>query len=149
MKISKKNCQTLERYGQGAAARRETMKIKTACIKSIIGKCSITPCFNYFVDHMSNYFLIIDLKFPCYMDNGEKEIQFSDRPLITDEEFTRYMSSENGGKGLIWLNYFKDIEVAGADSQVRKYKGHWKANDMGVWEGFGVIQFADGSVYQG
>ena len=24
MKISKKNCDTLERYGQGAAARRET-----------------------------------------------------------------------------------------------------------------------------
>ena len=38
MKISKKNCQTLERYGKGAAARRETNKMKTACIKSIIGK---------------------------------------------------------------------------------------------------------------
>jgi len=28
MKISKKNLITLERYGQGAAARRETNKIK-------------------------------------------------------------------------------------------------------------------------
>ena len=38
MKISKKNCQTLERYGQGAAARREVNKLKTEYIRSIIGK---------------------------------------------------------------------------------------------------------------
>lgn len=28
MKISKKNVQILERYGQGAVARRETMRLK-------------------------------------------------------------------------------------------------------------------------
>ena len=38
MKISKKNVQTLERYSQGAIARRETTKLKTQCIRQITGK---------------------------------------------------------------------------------------------------------------
>ena len=46
MKISKKNVQVLERYGQGALARRETNKMKIQCIKQIAGKCSkqFIPC---------------------------------------------------------------------------------------------------------
>ena len=35
MKISKKNCNTLERYGQGAVARNEAKKIKYMFIKEI------------------------------------------------------------------------------------------------------------------
>ena len=40
MKISKKNVQVLERYGQGALARRETTKLKYQCLKQIAGKWS-------------------------------------------------------------------------------------------------------------
>ena len=39
MKISKKNVATLERYTKGAVARRETSKLKAACLKSITSKC--------------------------------------------------------------------------------------------------------------
>jgi hypothetical protein len=35
MKISQKNLNTLEKYGQGAAARREVNKIKQQYIKEI------------------------------------------------------------------------------------------------------------------
>jgi hypothetical protein len=38
MKISKKNVETLERFSQGAAARRSVKQIKIECIKQIIGK---------------------------------------------------------------------------------------------------------------
>jgi hypothetical protein len=37
-KISRKNCETLERYGQGAAARREAHKMKLECLRQITGK---------------------------------------------------------------------------------------------------------------
>jgi hypothetical protein len=38
MKISKKNCETLERYGQGAVARREVKKVKEQYLEEICGK---------------------------------------------------------------------------------------------------------------
>ena len=38
MKISKKNVQTLERYGKGSVARREAKAIKLTNIKEITGK---------------------------------------------------------------------------------------------------------------
>ena len=41
MKISKKNVQTLERYGKGSVARREAQKIKLSYIKEITGKLNL------------------------------------------------------------------------------------------------------------
>lgn len=41
MKISKKNCEILERYGQGAAARREAKKVKESLIDEICRKLNI------------------------------------------------------------------------------------------------------------
>ena len=38
MKISKKNCETLERYGRGAVARREVKKVKEQYLEEICGK---------------------------------------------------------------------------------------------------------------
>ena len=38
MKISKKNCETLEKYGQGAAARREVKKVKEGYLEEICCK---------------------------------------------------------------------------------------------------------------
>ena len=47
---------------------------------------------------------------------------------MTGDEFQRFMSSEMGGKGLIWLNYFKDIKDANPEggneaASFKKYKG--------------------------
>ena len=66
---------------------------------------------------------------------------------MTDEEYERFMSSEQGGKGLIWLNYFKDIKDAnpegGDGGEVpsnKKYKGQWRvSSETEIWEGIGVI----------
>ena len=64
---------------------------------------------------------------------------------MTEDEFERFMNSEMGGKGLIWLNYFKDIKDANpeggdeATASIKKYKGQWRSNDLDIWEGFGVI----------
>jgi hypothetical protein len=73
-------------------------------------------------------FSVIDLPYPCYFDDGKQEIKFTDKVLMTNEEFQRFMSSEMGGKGLIWLNYFKEIRDAnpeGGDeaASIKKYKG--------------------------
>lgn len=38
MKISKKNCETLEKYGQGAAARREAKRVKEQYLEEIARK---------------------------------------------------------------------------------------------------------------
>jgi len=38
IKISKKNCETLERYGQGAIARREVKKMMEQYLEEICGK---------------------------------------------------------------------------------------------------------------
>ena len=43
MKISKKNCETLARYGQGAAARREAKKVKDAYLDEICCKYICYP----------------------------------------------------------------------------------------------------------
>ena len=89
------------------------------------------------------------------------------------------MNSEMGGKNLVWINNFQPItdmpNLNGTgnttQSQSQKmYKGQWrisgissmvadensknrtadmKISDTSVWEGIGIIQFADGSTYQG
>lgn len=38
MKISKKNCETLERYGQGAIARRGVRKVQMQYLEEIASK---------------------------------------------------------------------------------------------------------------
>jgi hypothetical protein len=38
MKISKKNCQTLEKFGKGATAKRQREKLKKECISAVTGK---------------------------------------------------------------------------------------------------------------
>jgi hypothetical protein len=38
MKISKKNCETLERYGHGAVGRREAKKVMEQYLEEICGK---------------------------------------------------------------------------------------------------------------
>jgi hypothetical protein len=45
MKISKKNCDTLAKYGQGAVARREVKKIKESYIEEICCKFNFTLIF--------------------------------------------------------------------------------------------------------
>ena len=47
MKISKKNVQILERYGQGALARRETNRLKQQCVKQIAGKLNKQSFYFY------------------------------------------------------------------------------------------------------
>ena len=62
------------------------------------------------------------------------------------------MNSDNGGGKLVWINYFKEIQDFNNDvgeQSSKQYKGQWRASDMNIWEGFGVIKFADGSVYEG
>ena len=49
MKISKKNCQTLERYGQGAAGRREAQKKRIQFIKNISRKYIFTTILKFSV----------------------------------------------------------------------------------------------------
>ena len=62
MKISKKNCDTLERYGQGAAARRETQKLILNCVREITSKLSIIHIFEYFLLTMNFYFRLKSTK---------------------------------------------------------------------------------------
>jgi hypothetical protein len=50
MQISKKNCETLARYGQGAVARREARKVKDGYLDEI---CSKSPFYRLFFDRTS------------------------------------------------------------------------------------------------
>jgi len=59
------------------------------------------------------------------------------------------MNDEKGGKNLTWINYFKPIpDSTSTGGTQRKYKGQWK-KDQQTWEGLGIIEFPDGSTYQG
>ena len=89
---------------------------------------SLVSMLNLNVDQIFISFSVIDLPYPCYIDDGKEEIQFTNKVLMTDEEFERFMNSEMGGKGLIWLNYFKDIKDANPEggveaASIKKYKG--------------------------
>ena len=76
---------------------------------------------------------------------------------MEENELYRWLNSDQGGKTLKWSNQFLDIEdqqldlqsTPGASSTQKKYKGHWKHDEAGskTWEGFGTIEFADGSKY--
>lgn len=48
----------------------------------------------------------------------------------------------DGGKDLIWNNYFEEID------KTRQYRGQW-SKDRSEWKGLGEIKYTDGSVYQG
>ena len=118
MKISKKNVQVLERYGQGASARREVGKLKLDCLKAITGKFKCLSSF------LIEFLFVIELKYPCYKDDDSQKIQFQDRKLMNDDELSRFMNNLDEGKGLMWINYFKEIDGN------KQYKGHWKSQDM-------------------
>ena len=49
MKISKKNLQTLEKYGQGASARREAKKLQMEHLEEIAGKSYSIVLTEYFL----------------------------------------------------------------------------------------------------
>jgi hypothetical protein len=51
--------------------------------------------------------LLLDLRYPAYTQEGGEKIVSQDRVLMDDDELTRFMNSEAGGKSLLWLNYFK------------------------------------------
>ena len=104
-----------------------------------------------FVSTISYYF--VDLRYPAYTQEGGEKIVSQDKVLMDDDELTRFMNSEAGGKSLLWLNFFKQINdsTLSADGSViaNEYKGQWRVDDGDVWEGFGTIKFSDGSMYQG
>jgi len=52
---------------------------------------------------------LLDLRFPCYSLDGSEEISFTDKKLMENEELTRFMASDQGGKNLLFINYFKTI----------------------------------------
>lgn len=53
---------------------------------------------------------VIDLKYPCYKAGEGESICFTGKPLMTDEEVSKFMNSDSG-KGLVYLNYFKQVEI--------------------------------------
>ena len=50
MKISKKNVQTLEKYGKGAVARREANRLKIEQIREVAGKYNPPAHLNFLID---------------------------------------------------------------------------------------------------
>jgi hypothetical protein len=79
-------------------------------------------------------------------------LKFSEEVLISTKELEEFMRKE--GKDLVWVDEFTPIadESANLESapetqdEVRFYKGQWRP-DMRKYEGIGMIEFADGSVY--
>ena len=74
---------------------------------------------------------------------------------MDQQELDRFMNSEAGGKNLVWNNYFQVVEDHNLPGErlTKEYKGQWR-NQVGpktkrIWEGFGIIKFPDGSLYQG
>ena len=53
--------------------------------------------------------LLLDLRYPAYAEDGSEDISFTDKKLMEEEELIRFMSSDNGGKNLLFINYFKTI----------------------------------------
>jgi hypothetical protein len=96
------------------------------------------------------FLLCIDINYPCYLDDGSEQIQVTTQKLFDEDELIRIAASAGG---LVWINYFKDLpndpSITPGEGQARQYKGQWKSSDMKIWEGFGIIKFGDGSVYQG
>jgi len=115
-KIGEKHVETIDRFGQGATARRQVQQMKVKLAKDIA-----------------------DLKKPSW---DEEETQKSKETLMTEKEFNAFMEDADGGKNLVWNNYYTVID------EVKEYRGQWR-KDRAVWEGLGEIKFKDGSLYQG
>lgn len=81
--ISKKNIDTLEKYGQGAAARNYTKNMKQEAIKEIT-----------------------QLKKPCYKD-GSRRPEDSTECLVSDKKLKEMLNE--GYSDLAWNNYFEDV----------------------------------------
>ena len=115
-KILAKDVKTIEKWTQGALARRRFKKLV----------------------YLSQF---TALQKPCYKDGkltNTKDVLFSDDDIgyLTDYKA--------GGKGLCFNTKVVDIPKG------RNYRGQWKADKFkSTWEGLGVLNFPDGSKYQG
>lgn len=65
----------------------------------------------------------IELRSPSYGIDGSQTVLFEGPSLMTNEELTRWLNSENGGKSLTWNNYFQEISDNVNGKGSKKYKG--------------------------
>ena len=49
---------------------------------------------------------VADLKKPIYPLDGSQDIEYTTECLIPADELERFMTSEVGGKNLVWINNF-------------------------------------------
>lgn len=75
---------------------------------------------------------IISLDAPV---DGNRAIKMRKGPkIMNDAEYNKFTDDEEGGKGLVWNNYFQKMDDG------REYRGQWTA-DRQHWEGIGEIKF--------
>ena len=120
--IPMKEVKIIEKWTTGAVARRRFKKFVQ--IKTIA--CQKKPIYK----------------------NGK--LVKTNEVLLTDDEVAYQLSTKpgGGGKGLYWNTRVKDIKKG------RKYRGQWtipknNKKEESVWEGLGIMQFPDGSRYEG
>lgn len=70
------------------------------------------------------------------------------RPLMAPRELDLWYF-KNGRSGLWWDNNVKDIAETKDDVNDRFYRGFRSKKQTNEWQGLGVMQYKDGSVYQG
>ena len=93
---------------------------------------------------------LADLRYPRF---EEDKIEFSDEPLLTDEDLARILDYDRESVNKRWNNNWIDV----GDGNL--YQGQWRVSfpkntifmmsDQSEYEGLGTIRFTDGSIYQG
>ena len=48
----------------------------------------------------------IGLQKPVYPDDGSEQITYTKECLLSTDELNQFMNSEQGGKNLVWVNFF-------------------------------------------
>lgn len=86
---------------------------------------------------------VADLKKPVYPEDGTQDIEFTDQCLLSAEELERFMTSEAGGKSLVWINTFipitdhmVNLNATGETNKSvtnsqKTYKGQWRMTNLG------------------
>lgn len=157
MKIPKKNVATLEKFGAGAIARRKAQKMKLDSIKEVADlKKPIYPDDGKSEIVFTQECLIPSDELERFMnsENGGKNLVWINNFQPISDMLT-LNGTGNTSQSLSQKMYKGQWKVAGISSMVADdqnkgtRKSDVKVTDSSVWEGIGIIQFADGSTYQG
>lgn len=121
--IPSKDANTLDRWSKGASARIKVNAMKKASAEEI----AFLP--------------------KPYVNKNGQLMENPKQPLFTQEAFKELY--DNTKQNYIWDNTWQDISDADEEPGTKMYRGQRLKSNTKIWEGFGMIKFSDGALYQG